>query len=111
MAVFTVFKTETCPYCVQARGFLDALAGARPDIQVRYVDANQEPGKFRAVAQVAGRSTVPQIFVDNQYIGGWSDLARAAGNGQLDAWLEGREWSPPEKKRGWFRKAKKEQEK
>lgn len=98
MPTFTVFKTETCPYCTQAKGFLTALQEARPDVAVNLVDANREPGKFRQIARAVGRTTVPQIFLDDKYIGGWDDLARAAGNGKLDAFLEGREWTPPAKK-------------
>lgn len=98
MPTFTVFKTETCPYCTQAKGYLAALEEARPDVSVKLVDANANPGAFRKVAQAVGRSTVPQIFLDDKYIGGWDDLAKAASNGKLDAFLEGREWTPPAKK-------------
>ncbi len=104
MPTFTVFKTESCPYCVQAKGYLSALAEARPDIQVRLVDANSNPGAFRKVARAVGRSTVPQIFLDDKYIGGWSELAKAASNGKLDAYLQGEDWTPPVKKRWWQRR-------
>ena len=94
---FTVWKTDTCPFCSQARGFLDALQKVRPDVTVHLRDANQDPRGFRSVAAMVGRATVPQVFMDDKYIGGWDDLARAARNGQLDAFLDGREWTPPAK--------------
>lgn len=97
---FTVWKTDTCPYCSQARGFLEALQKARPDVEVRLRDANQDPRGFRSVAAHVGRSTVPQVFLGDRYIGGWDDLAAAARTGKLDAFLEGREWTPP--KPGFF---------
>lgn len=82
--------------------FLDALRKERPEIKVKLVDANANPGKFQAVAQQVGRTTVPQIFLDKQYVGGWDDLARAASRGQLDAYLDGGEWKAPEKKKRWW---------
>lgn len=107
MHTFTVWKTETCPYCVQAKGFLDKLAEVRDDVKVRLRDANQNPAGFRAFAQQTGLTTVPQISLDGRFIGGWSELARAAGNGQLDAFLNGTEWEAPKKKGllGRFRKS------
>ncbi len=104
MPTFTVFKTETCPYCTQAKGFLDALAEARPDVRVQFVDANQNPGQFRAVARAVGRTTVPQIFLDDKYIGGWNELAGAASSGKLDAFLAGQEWKTAPTKKRWFRR-------
>jgi glutaredoxin len=100
---FTVWKTETCPFCTQAKGFLDALAKARGDVKVRLRDANQDPSGFRAFVSQTGMSTVPQIALDGRFIGGWSQLATAASSGKLDAYLEGREWEPP-KKRFWARR-------
>ncbi len=99
---FTVWKTETCPYCTQAKGFLEALANARGDVKISLRDANQDPGGFRAFAQQTGMTTVPQIALNGRFIGGWSQLASAASSGKLDAYLEGREWEPP-KKRFWAR--------
>lgn len=95
---FVVFKTQTCPYCTQAVGFLSHLQGQRPDVQVKTVDANANPAEFRKVAQRVGRNTVPQIFLDGQYVGGWDDLARAAKSGALDAYLDGGEFQMQGKK-------------
>lgn len=95
---FTVYKTETCPHCHAAMRFIGALQEQRGDITVKTVDANKEPAKFRKVAQTVGRSTVPQIFLDGRYLGGWDGLARAAKKGRLDAYLAGKEWVEPEKK-------------
>lgn len=105
MHTFTVFKTETCPFCQQAVQFLDALRESRDDVQVRLVDANAQRETFARVAQTVGRSTVPQVFVDDKYVGGWSELSQAASKGRLDAYLDGQEWSPPGRagaKRSWW---------
>ncbi|MGB0651885.1 MAG: glutaredoxin domain-containing protein [Thermoplasmatota archaeon] len=116
---FVVFKTESCPYCHQARAFLEALAKERGDVQVKFVDANGNPGAFQQVMRATRRNTVPQIFLGDKFIGGWDDLARAAGNGKLDAYLSGEplpepaqepgpafvaDERPKRPKRRWFRR-------
>lgn len=105
MHTFTVFKTETCPYCQQTVAFLDALQESRDDVKVRLVDANGQREAFAQVARAVGRSTVPQIFVDDKYVGGWTELSQAAARGRLDAYLDGEPWTPaatPNKKRSWW---------
>ncbi len=100
---FTVYKTETCVWCDKALTFLQALAEARPDIRVESVDANADPARFRKVARTVGRTSVPQIFLDGRYVGGWNELALAASKGRLDAYLAGEMWEEPVKKRWWQR--------
>lgn len=74
------------------------------------MDANQEPHRFRSVAATVGRTTVPQIFLDGRYIGGWTELAGAAKTGRLDAYLGGQDWREtcdPDRakaKKRWFRR-------
>lgn len=104
MHQFTVYKTDTCPYCTQAKGFLEALREQRDDVAVTYVDANQDPGKYRSMARRMGTSTVPQIFVNQQHVGGWDQLARAAGSGRLDTFFATGVWPEPVKKNGLLRR-------
>ena len=92
---FVVFKTETCPFCTQTMGFLQALHEQRGDFQVAVVDANAQREQFQRVTAHTRRTTVPQIFLDGRFVGGWDDLARAARRGQLDAYLDGGPWQPP----------------
>jgi glutaredoxin 3 len=104
MHQFTVYKTDTCPYCTQAQAFLDALVAERGDVAVKYIDANSQPQKFRAMAQRTHTSTVPQIFVDGTHVGGWDQLARAAGSGRLDTLFDTGAWPEVAKPRGLFAK-------
>jgi glutaredoxin 3 len=60
--------------------------GVEPDI----VDLNEEPQrKSEMIERAAGRQTVPQIFVDDQGIGGFDELAALDGAGRLDQLLRG----------------------
>ncbi len=84
MATFKVYKRDDCPYCQRALQFLATLQKQREDVQVTTVDAYKEPAKVKAVQKRVGRTTVPQIFLDGNHIGGWDDLAAWTKQGHLD---------------------------
>lgn len=95
---FVVFKTSSCPYCHQALEFLTALAKERKDIRIGTVDAHGQPDEYAKVRAYTRWNTVPQIFLDGRFIGGWSELALIAKRGRLDAYLDGEEWQEPVRK-------------
>lgn len=98
-STFLVVKTETCVFCQQTMQFLTALHEQRGDFQVAVLDANQQREAFQQVIGHTRRTTVPQIFLDGGFVGGWDELANAAKRGKLDAYLDGEPWSEPEPKR------------
>ena len=64
-----VYSTATCPYCVRAKQLLDAKGIAYTEIRVDLDDAERDK-----MIKLTGRRTVPQIFLDDQHIGGCDDL-------------------------------------
>ncbi len=64
----TVFTREGCPYCVRAKGLLHD-AGIRFEELVLNRDYSE--ATLRAVS---GKATVPQVFINGEYIGGSEDL-------------------------------------
>ena len=83
MSNVIVYGTRYCPYCVAATQLLRAKG-----IEYNYVavDNNQE---LRAeIAARSGRSTVPQIWIGEQHIGGFTDLSRLALSNKLDNLLK-----------------------
>jgi glutaredoxin-like protein len=72
----TVFSREGCPYCVRAKGLLHD-AGIRFEELVLNRDFSEA-----TIRAVSGMSTVPQVFINGDHIGGSEDLeaylARAA---------------------------------
>jgi len=72
----TVFSREGCPYCVRAKGLLHD-AGIRFEELVLNRDFSES-----TIRAVSGMSTVPQVFINGDHIGGSEDLeaylARAA---------------------------------
>lgn len=78
----TMYLTERCPYCRMALRLLEARSVA---IQKIWVD--HEPARRSEMIDRAGRHTVPQIFIDGQHVGGYSELYQLADSGALDRWL------------------------
>jgi len=73
MAPVVVYGTKFCPFCVAARRLLTAEGIDFKDI---LVDGNKT---LRAeIAERSGRSTVPQIWIEEQHIGGFTDLQKLA---------------------------------
>lgn len=73
-----VFGKETCPHCTRGKKYLDEAG-----IAYRYHDVVKEPASlYEMIARVkpivGPRTpiTVPQIWLDGEYVGGADDLAR-----------------------------------
>ena len=75
-----VYTTAWCPHCVSAKALLQ-----RRGIAFTEVDAQREWGAaFRdELFNLSGRLTVPQIVIDGQPIGGYSDLVALDESGGL----------------------------
>jgi glutaredoxin-like protein len=64
----TVFSREGCPYCVRAKGMLDD-AGIEYEELVLNRDFSES-----TIRAISGHSTVPQVFIDGERIGGSEEL-------------------------------------
>lgn len=78
-----VFSTIGCPYCVRAKKKLAELGV--PFIER---DVTNDEALRAAVAARASRTSVPQIFIGGEHVGGCDDLFEAAANGRLAQMLE-----------------------
>lgn len=79
----TLYTTRFCPYCIRARSLLDNKGVAYLDIAV-----DNDPRLRREMMARSGRSTVPQIWLGEQHIGGCDDLVLLERQGRLDELLE-----------------------
>jgi glutaredoxin 3 len=79
MARVIVYTTQMCPYCVQAK----RLLGER-SIPYDEIDVGSDDGVRNEMVQKAGgKRTVPQIFIDGAYVGGYTELRALADKGGL----------------------------
>ncbi|MDD2776010.1 MAG: glutaredoxin 3 [Gallionella sp.] len=83
MAKVLMYSTAVCPYCVRAEKLLH-LKGFT-DIEKIRVDL--QPELRIAMMEKTGQRTVPQIYINDEHIGGYSDLASLDHAGELDQLL------------------------
>lgn len=83
MADVTIYTAAFCGYCVAAKRLLNNKGITYDEIDVTY----DEDLRSEMVKRAEGRRTVPQIFVRENPIGGYTDLADLDGKGELDKLL------------------------
>ncbi len=75
-----IYTTSYCPYCVKAKRLLDQKDVSYKEINVEdNLELRQE-----LVKKSGGRKTVPQIFINDQHIGGCDDLYALEEKNELD---------------------------
>jgi glutaredoxin 3 len=82
MAEVTIYTTRYCPYCRAATALLNEKSVPFTEIDVTGDDAARSELRTRT-----GRRTVPQVFIGEQSIGGYDDLAALDRSGRLDELL------------------------
>lgn len=83
MANVTIYTTNSCPYCKMAKDLLNSKQIAFTEVRI---DLDEK--KRDEMMQKSQRRTVPQIFINDQAIGGYDDLATLAKSGKLDELLK-----------------------
>lgn len=78
-----MYTTRFCPYCVAARNLLNSKNAEFIDIPV-----DSAPELRREMSRLSGQQTVPQIWIDDQHIGGFDDLAMLERQGSLNQLLK-----------------------
>jgi glutaredoxin 3 len=82
MAKVIMYTKEPCPYCRLAKELLKSKQVAFTEIRL-----DQETDKLEEMMRLSNRRTVPQIFINDESIGGYDDLAALAKSGKLDTLL------------------------
>lgn len=82
MTDIVIYTTQVCPYCVRAKQLFQ-----RKGLAYREIDVSFDQAERMALVARTKQRTVPQIFINDQHIGGCDDLYALERNGQLDALL------------------------
>jgi glutaredoxin 3 len=78
-----IYTTTYCGYCVRAKDLL-----TRKGVKYEEVDVTgNDDMRTKLVEMSGGQRTVPQIFIGDTHVGGYSDLARLDSEGRLDPML------------------------
>ena len=70
MAHVKIYSSDYCPYCHRAK----ALLRERGVTDWEEVVVDGQPEVRAAMAKLVGRTSVPQIFINGQHVGGCDDL-------------------------------------
>lgn len=73
-----VYSTLVCPYCIRAKALLSSRG-----IPFEEIDVTGNAEERTRLVEVTGRRTVPQIFIGDEPIGGFDDLAALDRSGEL----------------------------
>lgn len=82
MASVVIYSTTFCPYCVRAKMLLQ-----RKGVAFEEVDVSGDAEARQALVARTRQRTVPQIFINDEHIGGCDDLYALDRAGELDAKL------------------------
>ena len=77
-----VYSMLNCPYCVKAKNLLTQRGVG---FEVVMID-DWSDDQWDSFAKKSGMKTVPQVYVDDQLIGGYSQLAEVDAVDQLASW-------------------------
>lgn len=78
-----VYLKSYCPYCHATKEKLNEVVGNNYEVvELDRVAGGSE--KQRALLEISGQKTVPNIFINGKHIGGNSDLQTLARSGQLE---------------------------
>ena len=80
-----MYSTAICPYCTQAKRLFDSLS-----IQFDEIKLDSDPElRMKLSEENGGWRTVPMIFIGDEFIGGFQELAGLHSSGQLATKLQG----------------------
>ncbi|KAF8768076.1 glutaredoxin-like [Argiope bruennichi] len=81
-----IFSKSRCPYCVKVKELFKSLG---VDYYALELDVIEGGDKLQqAMGKKAGRTSVPQVFIDSEHVGGCDDTMAAHKSGKLNALLK-----------------------
>jgi glutaredoxin 3 len=82
MARIQMYTTRWCGYCVRAKALLQSKG-----LEFDEIGLDDDPAFRQKLFDLTGGWTVPQILIDGEPIGGYTELWRLDRDGRLDEQL------------------------
>ncbi len=79
MSKVTIYATLLCPYCYAAKRVLK-----QNGINFEVIRVDKQAAHKQEMIAKSKRFTVPQIFIDDDYIGGYNELVQYTKLGKLN---------------------------
>ncbi|MEL6930858.1 MAG: glutaredoxin 3 [Cyanobacteria bacterium J06600_6] len=78
-----IYTWSRCPFCIRAKGLLDKKGVEYTE----YCIDGDENARDQMKVRANGKSSLPQIFIDDRHIGGCDDIHALEAMGELQALL------------------------
>jgi glutaredoxin 3 len=78
-----IYTWQTCPFCIRAKALLESKGVEF----IEYAIDGDRQARSEMSKRANGRSSLPQIFIDDQHIGGCDDIHDLDDRGKLDTLL------------------------
>ncbi len=85
MKKVVVYTSPSCPYCVRAK---ELLKRKNVPFEEKLIGWDDEAGWEEMRKKSGGMKTVPQIYIDDKLVGGYTDLAALDSAGKLEGMLQ-----------------------
>ncbi len=79
MAKILIIKKNPCPFCDRAKNLLDGKG-----LSYEVLDLTDKMDELEGWKQKTGWKTVPMIFINDELVGGYTDLKALDDEGKLD---------------------------
>jgi glutaredoxin 3 len=83
MAKVLIYTKSNCPFCVRAKDLL-----GRKGVKFDEIYLDDKPEEYTTLRAKTGLMTVPQIFINDQLVGGYTELAALDREAKLDPLLK-----------------------
>jgi glutaredoxin 3 len=83
MANVEIYTWSSCPFCIRAKSLLKSKGVTFTE----YGIDGDENARAKMADRANGRRSVPQIFINDQHIGGCDDVHALDASGALDKLL------------------------
>lgn len=77
-----IYSGHRCAYCNAAKRLLDSK-----NVEYTEINVDEDPARRDEMISRTQRQTVPQIFINEQHVGGFDDLSELNQSGGLDELL------------------------
>lgn len=83
MAKVEIYSSNMCPYCVRAKSLLESKGAEYTEYNI----STDPKIIIEMLERTNGLKSIPQIFINDQHIGGSDELHELSSKGELDALL------------------------
>jgi glutaredoxin 3 len=79
-----VYTWSSCPFCIRAKQFL-----VQKGVEFEEIVLDGKDDELQALRERTGFRTVPQIFIGEEMIGGFTEMMSLEQSGELESKLNG----------------------